>query len=105
MRENSCSLGGVYEGEGWTALVWRETRRAAKEGPGGWVRAVARGCVLAAVGILRIMSNCEEMATSDSVWICPRGMLWWRVAKKARRACMDWWALGELLVQVVHNLC
>ena len=73
MRENSCSLGGVYEGDGWMAVVWRVARRTAREGPGGWVRAVARGCVLAAVGIRRIISNCEEIATRDSVWIRPRG--------------------------------
>ena len=36
----------VYEGDGWTAVVWRVTRRAAREGPGGWVRAEAMGCVL-----------------------------------------------------------
>ena len=61
--------------------------------------------MLAAVGIWRVINSCEEMATRDSVWIFPRGMSWWRVAKNASRACIHWWALGELLVQVVHNLC
>ena len=92
-------------GDGETAEDRRVARRAAREGPGGWVRAVVKASVLAAVGIWRVISSCEEMATRDSVWIFPRGMLWWRVAKKASRACMHWWALGELLVQVVHNLC
>ena len=98
MRENSCSLGGVYEGDGWMAEVWREARRAARGpgGAGGWVRAEMRGCVLAAVGIRRINNSWEERATRDSVLIRPRGMLWWRVLKNASRACIHWWALGEL---------
>ena len=91
--------------DGWIVFVCRVVRRAASGGPGGWVKTPTSGLVLVEVGIERLSRNCEDRATSDSVWTRARGTLWCRVMKNVIRACMAWCALGAFVVQVEQSLC